>query len=155
MLLDWTARLRSDERNDATDDNLARRVMRDFVLRQWYGLPQSTVTLEWIAEAFDAMLDGAKPQDALRLLSRSAHRPRDPGRTTGADVAQWLRATELRGYGRAEAVGLASERFSRDTKTIERYRRDYAAEADGMVEGFDFESLFLSMGRPLPPRRTK
>lgn len=154
VLLDWTVQLRSDQRARAADDDLARRVMRDFILCQWYGIPQSAVTLEWIAETFDAILSGAKPQDAMRLRSRAAHRPRDAGRRIGVEVAQWLRATESRGYGDAEAVVLAAERFSRDAKTIERYRRDYAADADGMVESFDFEALFLSMGRPLPPRRT-
>ena len=43
LLRDWTARLASGERGIKAD-GLARAVIRDFALRQWFGQPQSPAT---------------------------------------------------------------------------------------------------------------
>lgn len=145
-----TARLRS---GGAQGDDPARRVLTDFILRQWLGKPHSAVTLEWLADAFDAILEGAKPMDALGLRSRPSQRPKARTRVE-ADVAVWLRLAEDRGYTSAEAVALAAGCFARDTKSIERYRRNAAPwNWSDDLDPETWEQVFLAAGRPLPMRR--
>lgn len=145
-----TARLRS---GGADGDDPARRVLIDFILRHWLGKPHSAVTLEWLADAFDAILQGAKPLDALGLRPRPAQRPK--GKTDVSTlVAVWLRLAEDRGYTHAEAVALAAGRFARDTKSIERYRR--AAAKWNWADSLDpeiWEQVLLAAGKPLPRHR--
>lgn len=157
LLAQWTERLRSGERG-AEADGIARRVMRDFIVRQWLGQPHSAATLEWLADVLNEVLQDKKPLDAFGLAPRPAHRQGDP--TLAIDVALWLAATESRGYSPAEAVGLAAETFHRNTKAIEGYRRyasEWAAGRNPNATDADWESHFLSAKppRPLPPAKSK
>jgi hypothetical protein len=149
LLRDWTTRLASGERGIKAD-GLARAVIRDFALRQWLGHPHSPATLEWLAEALSNMLDGAEPLAELGLMPRPANRPPNP--KIAIDVALWLKATEDRGYSRAEAVKLATEVFSKEPQTIRTYRLDAAEWVAGRNPEADWQDFFS--GRwPLPPRR--
>ena len=121
LLLDWTLLLRTGERGDEVDKR-ARQILRDFVMRQSSGKLHSPVTLDWLAGVFDAVLDHADPREALGLQPRPNHRPREEN-PIDVDVAMWLRAAEQRGYSHGDAVGLAAEQFSRDTKTGSSWKR--------------------------------
>ena len=148
LLRDWTARLASGERGIKAD-GLARRVIRDFVLRQWFGQPQSPATLEWLADSLNNVLDGAKPMDELGLMPRPANRPGNP--QLAINVGYWLAATQDRGYSAAQAVVLAAEMFSKEPQTIAGYRRDAAEWVAIRNPEADWEDFFA--GRwPLPPR---
>jgi hypothetical protein len=148
LLLDWTTRLASRERGIKAD-GLARRVIRDFVLRQWFGQPQSPATLEWLADSLNNVLDGAKPMDELGLMPRPKKRPANP--QLAINVGYWLAATQDRGYSAAQAVALAAEVFSKEPQTITRYRRTAAEWVAGRTPSANWEDFFS--GRwPLPPR---
>jgi hypothetical protein len=148
LLRDWTARLASGER-DKKADGLARRVIRDFVLRQRFGQPQSPATLEWLANSLNNVLDGAKPMDELGLMPRPANRPGNP--QLAINVGYWLAATQDRGYSEPEAVVLAAEMFSKEPQTITGYRRTAAEWVAIRNPEADWEDFFA--GRwPLPPR---
>jgi hypothetical protein len=155
LLAEWTERLRAGERGKKAD-GLARAVLRDFIVRQWLGLPQSRTTLDWLADALDAIISNeSKPLDALGLQPRPKHRPADAG--LAIDVALWVAETESRGYTPAEAVQLASEVFHKDAKSIERYRREAREWAQGRVPGADWDEVFSlrKPPRPLPSRRSR
>jgi hypothetical protein len=148
LLLDWTTRLASGERGIKAD-GLARRVIHDFVLRQWFGQPQSPATLEWLADSLSNVLDGAKPMYELGLRPRPANRPGNP--QLAIDVGFWLAATQDRGYSAAQAVALAAEVFSKEPQTITRYRRAAAEWVAARSPSANWEDKFA--GRwPLPPR---
>ena len=149
LLRDWTARLASGER-DKKADGLARYVIRDFVLRQRFGLPQSPATLEWLADVLSAVvLNHAEPLDALGLMPRPANRPGNP--KLAIDVAIWLAATQDRGYSAAQAVALAAEVFSKEPQTITGYRRAAAEWVAIRDPEADWENFFARRW-PLPPR---
>jgi hypothetical protein len=150
LLRDWTERLASGERGKKAD-GLARAVIRDFALRQWFGQPQSPATLEWLADALNNVLDGAEPLDALGLKPRPNHRPSN--RQIAINVAMWLAATQDRGYEPSEAVALAAEVFSKDAKSIERYRLAAAGWVAVRDPSADWAQHFLKRW-PLPPVRS-
>ena len=148
LLRDWTARLASGERGIKAD-GLARAVIRDFALRQWFGQPQSPATLEWLADVLSAVLNHAEPLDALGLMPRPKKRPANP--QLAINVGYWLAATQDRGYSAAQAVVLAAEMFSKEPQTIAGYRRDAAEWVAIRNPEADWEDFFA--GRwPLPPR---
>lgn len=150
LLRDWTARLASGERGIKAD-GLARAVIRDFARRQSIGQPQSPATLEWLADVLSAVLNHAEPLDALGLMPRPNHRPSN--RKIAVDVAMWLAATQDRGYEPSEAVALAAEVFSKDAKSIERYRLAAAGWLAERDPSADWEQHFLKRW-PLPPVRS-
>lgn len=155
LLVEWTERLRSGERGKKAD-GIARAVLRDFMVRQWLGQPQSSVTLDWLADVLEEIVSSeAKPLDALGLLPRPKHRPADAA--TAIDVALWLAEAEARGYTPAEAVQSACDVFHRDAKSIERYRRTAREWAQGRNPAADWDEVFSlrKPPRPLPPRRNK
>lgn len=147
LLRDWTTRLASGERGKAAD-GLARAVIRDFALRQWLGHPHSPATLEWLADVLINVLDHAEPLDALGLMPRPNSRPPNPA--IAINVALWLKATEERGYDEGDAVALAAERFAKDTKTIERYRKAAAGWVAERNPTADWAAFFGERW-PLPP----
>lgn len=151
-ILDATVRLRSGERGKEAD-SLARAVIRDFMLRQWLGHPQSPATLEWLAEVLSNILDGAKPLDELGLMPPPATRPSAPRRWR--DVAIWLAAAERLGHSSAQAVQLAAAKFHKDPKTVEAYRRRAAKAGIELLASEAEIALYFSEVGPPPPRRDK
>ena len=155
LLQDWTARIQTGERNNEVH-GLAQAVIHDFCLRQDLGHGQSEVTLRWLVDVLEGILDHRDPMEVLGLLPRPKSRPPDPQRAI--DVAWWLRTAELQGYLPQEAVALAADCFDRDAKTIERYRKQGAGWTEGMNPDIGhWERYFLSSKppRPLPPPRDK
>ena len=153
LLAEWAATLRTEQRNNTTH-GLAARIMRDFVLRQWLGQQQSPVTLSWIAEVFNDILDDHQdPMQALRLLPRRNRRPVSIRRPM--NVARWVQQSILRGIPEAEANTLAAETFHIDVNTVRRHRRAMADWVAGMNPDTDWDAHFLSMKppRPLPAAR--
>lgn len=155
LLLDWTTRIRSGERNLEVD-GIARTVIRDICLRQWLGVPQSPIALDWLCDVLDGTLNHEDPKDLLGLLPRKANRPTSSV-DTSFEVACWLKlAQEDRGYTRKEAKERAAEVFGRDLKTIERDARMAKSWISTMNPDADWAGRFLTMKppRPLPPRRS-
>ncbi len=154
LVEDWTARFREGNRTEWEDAH-ARDLLRDFVTRQRLQQPHSPAMLEWLADAIDAILDNAKPLDALSLSPQPAHRPATATAKVKSDVALWVAETECRGYSRREAIERASEVFARDPKTIERDLKAAGGWAEGREPDADWSEFFLGMRppRPLPPRR--
>jgi hypothetical protein len=152
LVEDWTARFREGKRTDWEDAH-ARYLLRDFVTRQWLQQPHSPAMLAWLADAIDAILDNAKPLDALSLKPQPAHRPADE--KTEVRITLWVAATQTRGYTRKEAIAHAADLFSKDVKTVGRYLKSAEKWAAGRNANADWEEFFLTMTppRPLPPRK--
>jgi hypothetical protein len=145
LLLEWTNRLRDGERGPAVD-GIARYIIKDFQLRQFLGVPQSDVTLEWLGEALGAILEYSDPLQTLGLLPRPKKRPADPQR--GWDVACWVTVTQKRGYSRAEAIQSAAQLFCMDESNV---RKLVKAGPEWMNPDQDiWDEYFQLRNRPLP-----
>jgi hypothetical protein len=145
LLRQWITLLHSGER-DAETDGIARYIIKDFALRQFLGVPQSPVTLEWLAGALHEILDYGDPLEVFKLLPRPKKRPPDPQR--GWDVACWVEVAVKRGYSRPEAIQRAAETFHMDDSNVRRHVR-----AGPMWMNPDegvWDEYFLLRKKPLP-----
>lgn len=152
----WIARIRNGERGKEID-GIARNILRDFSMRQWMDQSHSQVTLDWLADVIEQVLDHADPSELLGLLPRPKHRPPDPMHP-GGEVAIWLQQAQRRGYTESEAINLASEIFGRETKSIERYRREARTLLTWVnPDARTWHDYFLTRKppAPLPPVRNK
>ena len=150
LLLDWTTRLQSGERGIEAD-GIARYIIKDFRLRQFMGVPQSKVTLEWLGDALGAIVEYADARETLGLMPRPKNRPADPQR--GWDVACWVEVAIQRGYKRAKAIQSASELFFMDPSSVRKLVKTGVPKwmnPDGDV----WDEYFQLRKRPLPPKRT-
>lgn len=148
LLEEWVSRIRSGERGPEID-GIARRIIHDFALREFLNVPQSRVTIAWLADALGEILKYADPLHTLGVMPRPRSRPADPQR--GWDVACWVSAAERRGYSRTEAIKLAAETFASDDSNIRKLLKkgpEWMAPAD------DWEDYFALRNRTLPPRKT-
>lgn len=158
LLRDWTQLIESGERGSNVD-GFATAAIRDFWLRQSLGSPHSPVMLSWVAEVLRRATEHRNPSqllDELGLLPKPKRRPPDPQKAI--DVGWWLRCAVNRGYSETEAVELAAERFHKDTKSIERYRRDADSWASGMRADDETWEIYFSTRkppRPLPEPKSK
>ena len=156
LLLGWIARIQAGERGKSID-GLARAILRDFNRRQWLHEDQSAVTMEWLVDVLEGILDHQDPLKLMGLMPRKRSRPPDP--RLAIQVAFWLRATEeWLGYTPQEAIGLAADCFRKDAKTIERYRAAAADWASGMSADLNYwKEHFMARrpSRPLPQAKDK
>jgi hypothetical protein len=139
--------------SDPRVPELCHGVLVDFCFRQLFGVPQSTVTMNWLQEAFDKLLSHEPAGSVFPLPKRSAHRPKDSTRAT--EVAWWMHWAVARGYTVAEAKGLAADMFSVELKSVERYRRQAAQWVAGMNLSSDWEDYFIGEGKPLPAAKNE
>ena len=149
LLLDWMHRLKSGKRGQETDD-IARTIIMDFRLRQFYGVPQSPITLGWLAEILDAILEHQDVYQATGLLPRPKKRPANPQR--GWDISSWIKVAKGRGYSQAEAIKLAAVTFSTDESNVRKLIKN---EPDWMnPDGKVWDEYFKINGRLLPLPKT-
>jgi len=149
LLLDWTTRLQSGERNAETD-GIARYIIKDFQLRQFLGDAQSPVTLEWLSGVLGAILDHKDALETLGLLPRPKKRPADPQR--GWDISCWVAVSIKRGYKQAEAIQLAAEKFCTDESNVRKLlktRQEWMNPNDDV-----WDEYFQIRKRQLPPAKT-
>jgi hypothetical protein len=158
LLLDAIARIRSQQQGPQTDE-LARVVLRDFNDRQAMGLPQSAVTLEWLAEALEKVMNCEDPLAAFGFQHRPKHRPADEDRIF--DIGWWVALAQLRGYTRAEAIKLAAATFASDAEEMDlSYIRKIVKKFDadaildyGKPAEAHWEKVFEARARPLPAKK--
>jgi hypothetical protein len=157
QLGDWIARIQTGERSPEVH-GLALEVIHDFCFRQGCGRTQSEVTLQWLADVLEGILEHRDPLELLGLPRRAKSRPPNPA--AAFDVALWLWcAQSMRGYPHTEAVALAAERFGKDQKSIERiWTRCAHLIGEVNANAVVWEKYFLGMkpAKPLPlPRDIK
>ena len=149
LLHEWTTRLLSGEQGHAAH-GIARAIIIDFCTRARLNRPQSTITLNWLADVLDHILDEGKP-DARKAFSLMPRREGGNEKTGEAiDIACWVRLTIRRGYSEANAKKLAAAIFCKDEKHIARQVRRAIEWADGMNPKVDWEEYFKYKRRPLP-----
>lgn len=156
LLARWISEIASGVRGSEVDAR-SRSILRDFVLRQHLGQPQSKATLDWLADMIDGVLDHQDPRALLGLSPRPKHRLPDPW-SKAAEVAIWLMQVEARGYEPAEAASLAAAVFSKDLKSIERYRRDGGKMLEWVNPSAETWEVYFERckpPRPLPLARNK
>ena len=150
LLLDWTARLRSEGRDSGTD-GIARFIIQDFALRHFLGVPQSPITTGWLAECLGEILNYADPLKTFRLLPRPKKRPPDPQR--GWDIACWVAVSEKRGYSHAGAIEAAADLFCMDDSNVRKLCKtlpEWMNPAEDV-----WEEYFRLCNRPLPAWKAK
>ena len=147
LLTLWTARIQ-DEPDNPEIRGLTDRVIQDFYYRQAFGLPQSVVTLNWLADALDRLRKHEPAEVVFPLPRRARHRPGSDSLAT--QVAWWVHLAVARGYSEVEATALAAEVFSKDVKTIARYRKQAADWVAGMNQAADWTDYFIAERKPLP-----
>lgn len=152
LLEDWTIRLKSGERGREAQQ-LARRIIVDFILRASFNMPQSPSTLGWLADALDEILDFRDPREALALPKRPKHRPAGEGINRAVDVACWVQLALGRGYSDSEAHVLAAQLFACDPRSVLRMRELAADWVTGMNATADWDEYFVLIRRPLPNSR--
>lgn len=149
LLRDWIARLQSGERGIEAD-GIARYIIKDFRLRQFLGLPQSAVVLEWLGDVLGAIVEYADARESLGLMPRPNKRPADPQR--GWDIACWVEVAIQRGYKKAEAIQRAAEVFFVDPSNV---RKLLKTGPEWMNPSGDvWDEYFQLRKRPLPPTKT-
>lgn len=146
----YVAVIRSTPKPNSDTDGAAAALIQDFCLRQWHGQPHSATTLDWLTEALGKVLEHQPAKAAFGLAKRAAHAPKSANKEQrDALVIQWVKQACARGYKPSEANELAADLFGTVRRNIERVGEKWtAADTDA-----DWERIFLSMGRPLPPRR--
>lgn len=149
LLTEWVDRIRDGERGPEVD-GIARAILNDFALRHFLGVPQSPVTLGWLADALTDITDYADPLTTLGLLPRPKKRPADPQH--GWDVACWVAVTQQRGYSRAQAIQMAAELFATDESNVRKLLKKGPSwmNPDKPV----WEDYFQLRKRPLPNPQT-
>lgn len=150
ILQDWTTRIQSGERG-AEIDGIARYIIKDFRLRQFLGVAQSPVTLQWLADVLGDMVD-YKDKDALTtlgLMPRPAKRPVDP--QNGWDICCWIAVSELRGHAPNWAIAAAADLFHKDVSTVRKLLKKNMPEWMNPTDEV-WEEYFQIRRRPLPPR---
>lgn len=152
LLEQWTTRLAGGETGSEAE-GLSRAILRDFIRRAWLGQEQSPVTLEWLADALDRILNYEDAQIALVLPKRPKHRPGGLGARKAVDVACWVALTIDRGYSRGEAEELAATTFQCAERSIRRMRAEAAGWPETMNPTMDWEEHYRCLSRPLPPRK--
>ena len=151
LLHEWTTRLLSGEQGHSAH-GIAQEIIMDFCTRARLNRPQSTITLNWLADVLDHILDEGKP-DARRVFSLMPRREGGAEKTQEAiDIAFWIRLAEKRGYEEATAKKLAAETFYKDPKHIGLQMRRAAGWADAMNPAVDWDEYFKYKRRPLPPK---
>lgn len=155
LLDEWVARIKNGERSDEVH-GLATFIIKDYCLRQYLNAPQSQVTLNWLVDVLQGIVDDhTDPLDALGLKRRAKHRPHDL--QPAINVAWWVRIAQERGYDIGEASDLAAALFVKDRKSIDRYRRQAKKFAVQINLETDWDRYFESFNPPrkLPPVKRK
>jgi len=147
LLNDWIARIRSGERGSAID-GIAREIIRDFYLRNFLGVPQSAVSVSWLAEALSEILDHRDPLDALGLQRRQNKRPPDPGKSM--DVAMWVACAEELGLTRPAAIAQAAETFATDDSNVRKLLKKSEPLEWMNPNRTALAEYFQHRGKPLP-----
>lgn len=158
LLEQWTARLRAGEKNP-TAEGLSRAIIRDFIVRALLDKPQSKITLRWLADCLDKILDFEDPRTALTLQKRAKHRPGGIGVEKAIDIACWVKLAMERGHDKTKASKLAADVFSCDVRYVWRLRKKGQGWAEAMNPSADWDEYFQHKRRPLPsppqPARTR
>jgi len=150
QLRDWIAQLESGGKGT---EMLSTFILKDFTIRALLGEQQSQVTLEWLADAFERILNHEDPRAVLSLPKRARNRPADPAAINLAiDVTCWIKLAMDLGYSEPEATELAAGSFSRDVRSIQRMRKKAAGWADSMTSDMNYWTEYFSVvrRRPLP-----
>lgn len=149
QLLDWITRIRAGERG-AEIDGIARYIIKDFCLRQFLGIAQSPITLEWVANSLSQIIDYADPLQTLGLVPRPNSRP--PDTQQGIDISWWVAITIKRGYKKAQAIQAAAELFAKDESVIRRACNKNQSEWMN-PDDRTWDEYFQHLKRPLPPAK--
>jgi hypothetical protein len=152
LLTRWIARIQNEPGNPEVR-GLTNQVIHDFCHRQLFGLPQSPVTLKWLAEALERLRRHEPVDEVFPLPKRPRNRP-----ASGAlalHVAMWVHLARTRGYSLVEAKSRAAETFSKETKTIDRYVKAKAEWVTGTSQAAEWEGYFLAESKPLPVPQDK
>lgn len=153
LLHEWTTRLLAGEQGQAAH-GIAQRILYDFCTRARLNRPQSTITMNWLADVFDDIIAKGKP-DARKAFSLMPRREGGNEKTGEAiDIACWIRLATQRGYAEANAKKMAAAIFCKDEKHIARQLRRASEWADGMNQNFDWDEYFKYKRRPLPPKHS-
>jgi hypothetical protein len=153
-LAEWIRRLTAGESGPKAEA-LSVIIIRDFISRVSLDKPQSKITLEWLADALEKILDFEDARTAMTLPKRGKHRPAGVGILKAADVVRWIALTMERGYSEKEAADLAVNCFNCDESYVRRMRVQASGWAQGMSRDADWEGRFRDKGKPLPRRKPR
>lgn len=146
----YVAVIRSTSKPDAGTNDAAVALIQDFCLRQWNRHPHSATTLDWLTESLGKLLEHQSAQEAFGVAKRAACAPKSAHKAQRDPlVVQWVNQACARGYKPSEARSMAADRFGNSVRNIERAHEHWTVTETEA----DWERIFLSMGRPLPPRR--
>lgn len=149
-ICDLVSYLRLSEGVSLETDGAAASIIHDFCLRQWSGRTPSPTAMDWLAESLGKILDHADAQTAFGLAKRASNAPKSKNKfERDGWIAIWIAQTVARGYTVSEAQDLASEQFGTVRRNIQRIPRE-SVSTDTRV---NWEQVFLSIRRPLPPRQ--
>jgi len=147
LLSAWITRIRNEEPSSESD-GLARSIIRDFYLRNFLGIEQSRITLDWLADSLSEILDHKDPLRALGLMPRPKKRPPDPSKAM--DVAMWVACAERIGLSHADAKRRAADTFHMDESNVAKLIRKGGALEWMNPDTNVLIKHFALLGKPLP-----
>lgn len=147
LLSAWITRIRCDGPSPESD-RLARAIIRDFYLRNFLGVEQSRIALDWLAESLSEILDHKEPLRALGLMPRPNKRPPDPSKAL--DVTMWVACAEGLGIAHADAKMQAAEVFHMDESNVSKLIRKAGALEWMNPDMSVLIEYFALRGKPLP-----
>lgn len=152
-LFDWAGKLRAKSLGASPSvpadeaDEIARKIIYDFSLRFWHGVPQNPIVMGWLVDALGEILENRSAAEAFGLKKRPVGRGPQSGRD-GTPVAAWVAVAVRRGHSITEAEQLAADAFACSTRTVQRH-----VAATTLVPDAPLEEYLQGMknSRSLPP----